>query len=109
MQINLEANNQSAHTLPKMGLKGLVRPCNNWQRNILLRFCRSSCFFNSGRGSTSLLGILDTHDALTGLAQSDIKTSQPLKSINVKSCLKDLRDPLKDDFLLRENENAELA
>lgn len=49
VQTNLGANNQSAHTLPKKGLKGLGRSHNNGQKKILWQFCRSYCVFDSGR------------------------------------------------------------
>lgn len=85
VQINLEANNQSAHTLPENGLKSLVRPYNNWQGNVLLQFYKSFCVIYSGK----VAHLSDTwhcgHNTVTGMAPSDIKTSQPLKNINVKA------------------------
>lgn len=107
MQINLEGNNQSAHILSKMGLKCLVRPCNNWQRNILLQFRRSSCVFNSGRVAHLSDALHPGHGYWLGTIWNQNLTAS--EEHKCESYLEDLKDPLKDDFLVRENENAELA
>lgn len=79
--INSQTNNQSVHTLPKKCLEELVyenglwdHVSDQWQRKILLRFCRSYVFLAVGEQHISDIWHPGTRDTVSGLVHL---TSKP--------------------------------